>query len=266
MFPKYPQAVFIQTVSGCTSDCVICPEKKTFARFGKQKMSKELYEKILNDLTIDYPGQVGLYLHFEPLLDERVFDFLRLAKKKCPKSSVEISSNASLLDKENAHKLSESGIDLVHFNVNGATKKTYEKQMRGLNFENMLKNINYFRKVYDKPIKINFVLSNDNLHEKDMVADIFPGCEIVNDFWAVNRAGNVEINKSEANNTRFRDEKNSCNQLEMNLPILATGEAILCCNDWMRTAIVGDVNKENVLDVWQSSKRHYGYDICDKCF
>lgn len=264
-FPNFPSAVFIQTRTGCTSDCVICPHQKSFKKFGLEVMKREFFEKILNDLTPEYSGQIGLYLQFEPLLDSRLFDFIDLAKKMCPKSLVMISSNASLLNEEKAKKLVDSKIDVVYFNVNGATKETYEKQMRGLNFETMVKNINNFRKIFNRTIRINFILSNDNVFEKEMINDLLPGCEIINDYWAVNRAGNVEINKPKDEKTRF-NESGECNQLNINLPILANGDVILCCNDWMREVVVGNVYNENLLDIWQSDKKHLNYDLCKKCF
>lgn len=265
MFPDFPQAVFIQTRTGCNSDCVICPSKKAFQKFGFQEMENTLFEKILDDLSDNYKGQIGLYLHFEPLLDERLFDFIDLAKKRCPLSSVEISSNGALLDKEKQKKLSGSKVDLVYFNFNGGSKEVYEQQMKGLNFERSLKNIKDFRKIYSGKIRINFVLTNDNFHQKEEVRKLFPfpDFEVIDCYWAVNRVGNVLINKPSDAKTRFSDD---CKQLEMNLPILATGDVILCCNDWMREVVIGNVRNENLLNLWRSHKKHYNYEICRRCF
>lgn len=119
-----PKAVFIQTQTGCNSNCVMCPNAQIMKEKPFLRMEEWVYKKIIDELSLlNYKGQIGLYLMFEPLLDKTIFEKINYAKEKCPLSTIVISTNASVLKKEITEELINSKIDIIYFNVNGMTKK-----------------------------------------------------------------------------------------------------------------------------------------------
>ena len=54
-----------------------------------------------------------------------------------------------------------------------------------------------------------------------------------------------------------------------------TGEVLICSHDWGKKLIVGNLNKENFIDIWSNqkfmlarkklSKADRNFDPCDKC-
>jgi hypothetical protein len=223
--------VFIQTRTGCNKNCSICPQDKAYKKFGDQEMSMELFEKILTDLGPEYKGSIDLYLQFEPLIDDRIFDFIEKAKEKCPLSVVAISSNAEELSIEKMEKLEASKIDKIFFHLTESTASAIEK-------------VEYYKSFTKKPIFINFVMTNKN-KDNDIKADYR--------YWASNRLGSVDVDVSGP--SRFA----GCNP-SLQLAIVATGQVIQCCNDWMREVSLGDANKDDISKIIPTKHK-----ICARC-
>ena len=263
---KMPLAVFLQITNRCNSQCLICPYKDTYKKLPAELMSIDLFKKIMTDLTLDYKGEIGLYLHCEPLLDRRLPELITLARKLCPKAFISISTNASLLTGDNADKLCNTPIDLVVFNINGGVKRTYEKLMFPLKWGVSIDNIKNFLKKYKKRSYINFIKVTENADETKLLEKIFPKETIRKEFWAVNRGGSVVVNKPLDAKNRFKEKANICSQLSINMNIICDGSMLLCCNCWNKEVIMGNANNENILEIWNnSSERHYNHSICKKC-
>jgi radical SAM protein with 4Fe4S-binding SPASM domain len=59
--------------------------------------------------------------------------------------------------------------------------------------------------------------------------------------------------------------------------VLFNGDMILCCHDWRRTVVLGNLNESSIEDIWNSENfisliRQYNagdlsnLDVCRKCF
>ena len=263
---KLPEAVFLQTINRCNARCVICPYKDTYVHAPTEVMPLELYEKILRELTPAYEGHIGLYLHCEPLLDSRLPELITLAKERCPMSSVAISTNASLLDEENTGKICNSPLDSITFNINGGTRETYEKMMPPLKWDTAIGNIEYFLKQFKNRKDINFIKTNDNFQESELLKAIFPDVTVVDQYWAVNRGGSVAINKPQDAKNRFKSTVKKCKQLSANLSITSDGSLLLCCNCWAKEVVLGNAHDSNIMDLWNHSPlKHHNHPVCKKC-
>ena len=263
---KIPEAVFLQTMNKCNARCVICPYKDTYVHSPMEFMTIELFKKILSELTPDYGGHIGLYLHFEPLLDSRLPALITLAKEMCPKSCVAISTNAALFNEENMDRICNSPLDSITFNINGGTKETYEKMMPPLKWDTTIGNIKKFLKKYKNEKDINFIKTNENFNESELLKDIFPDVQVVDQYWAVNRGGSVTINKPADVKNRFKYNLKKCKQLSTNLSITCDGSILLCCNCWGKEVVFGNAHDVSILDVWNHSLlKHYNHTVCNKC-
>lgn len=289
-----PQCIFIQTQTGCNGNCIMCPMVEIKKKFPFHRMPDDLFKKIIDDIAaIDYDKELGFYLMYEPLMDPSLFEKIDYAKKKCPKAVMVISTNASVLNKERAEKLLDSKIDWIVFNVNGMTKDVYEKSMPGLRFEQTFENVkNFVRRSKEKGrfhpthsgftdriknkifqpkygtlrLSGNFVRHKLNKHQIKQAKKFWNqlGILVHTDYWAVNRAGNVDnydelvpevINTATGDNTRFKSkDEGICFQPFEHINIMSTGEVILCCNDWSKEAVVGNMNHQSLLEIWHGDK------------
>ncbi|MAG38845.1 hypothetical protein CMO90_02045 [Candidatus Woesearchaeota archaeon] len=258
----FPEKVMIQTSSFCNSDCIMCPYKETSKEVSQGQMDWKVFKKITNECKKNDVKRILLYLMNEPLMDKDIVKKINYAKRKNPKTIVHIVSNGSILNKKTSKKIIKSKLDYIELSVHGMTTKTYEKIMRGLDFKKTIKEITKFielAKEYRKDenyinIKLLNVKNLLNKKEKEEAKKFWNdlGVKNVNYFEApISRAGNIDWLK-----INLKKEVNGCNSIWRNemIHILYNGDVVLCCMDWKRKNILGNVNKQSLNDIWNSEK------------
>lgn len=233
------KAVYIQTRNDCNGHCTICPQDKAFAFHGFQEMSSELFKKIINDLK-DYEGKIGLFLQYEPLLDGRIFDFIAYAKKNT-RAEIEVSTNGILLE-EHLNDLLKAPIDILYLNY-GATLYGMSVDPKP---ETLRKLAKHTKLVINVP-----ELKDAHLPEwfKEFRVSVFN---------ASNRAGNIDFKQK--GYSKFAERR--CVDT---LNIVANGDIILCCNDYMRTQIFGNAQTMNIVDIYNKIPKTTDFEICKNC-
>lgn len=105
-------------------------------------------------------------------------DFIKIVGfLKSKGATVTFTTNATLLNDENSKEIINTGVDVVFFSVDGASKKTYEKIRVGANFEEVKENIRRFNELRvlsgkKKPKTIiRFLASSWNVHEMTDIID-----------------------------------------------------------------------------------------------
>ena len=77
----FPYLFQIQTVNQCNGSCLMCPNKKIKSK-KPEKMSDELFKKIIQEIVKESKTTlVLLYLQNEPLIDDELFQKIKLIKK-----------------------------------------------------------------------------------------------------------------------------------------------------------------------------------------
>jgi len=220
----------------------------------KEKMSMELFKKIIDDAVTLGIREVTLSFYNEPLLDDLLFDRVRYAKSKGMK--VGFFSNGTL--NRNAEIL-ESGVDFITFSFDGETKETYENIRRGANFEKVIENIRSLikekrRRGLDKPyITVSLRVQKENFSEvKDFIK-----------LWA-DLADNVHIGPTE-DRRREKPRMQNCEIVNCVFPcwellgisklyVMSNGKVTVCCQDYDGKLVVGDLTKQSIQEVWNSEK------------
>ncbi|MDP8216561.1 MAG: radical SAM protein [Candidatus Kaelpia imicola] len=259
IFPNY---LMVQTVAGCNASCYFCPYPYLKGRIKSQKMDFKIFRKIIDECK-DYKDLkvVMPYLMNEPLLDREIDKKIVYIKKRLPWSSAHILTNGSLLDEDMSLKLIGSGIDWVGFSLHGITENTIKKTM-GLDLERVLDNISNFIKIAQRDRKdiADFIMltliKNERLSEKEL--------EDAVSFWKrkgikrisryshpISRAGNVPLLNKVRNERLY-----GCNSIwaDKMIHILSNGDVVLCCMDWKREALLGNIEKDSLYDIWHSKK------------
>lgn len=136
-----PVEASIEVTTRCNLDCIMCPRGAINRPI--KDMDFSLFKRIIDEIK-DFAELIYLHGLGEPLLNKNLFKMIEYAKKKGIR--VGISTNATLLDKEKADKLLNSGIDYIIFALDAVTKKTYEKIRRQGKFEKAVNNTRYFLK------------------------------------------------------------------------------------------------------------------------
>lgn len=258
VFPKY---LSIQTTSMCNAHCVFCPYDDIKDKFGRAVMPDILFKKIIDECSLHTEVErIILYLNNEPLTDPRIAERIAYAKERAPWANAHILTNGSLLTDTLAQRLVDSKLDWIGISLHGIEKETIEKAM-GINYELTLKRVlNFIDKAKLKRNIKDFIMLTFLGHEylspqeKEKAVNFWKekGIERISYFDApVSRAGNVKSLPQVKNR-----ELKGCASIWVNemIHIAENGDALLCCMDWNREIVLGNICQQSIREVWNSQR------------
>lgn len=250
---KIPALMRIETTNYCNEACSFCPYP-TLER-EKGRMSFDLFDKVTDEHSqieggkILFPATIG-----EPLLDKRIFDFVRLAAEKYGK--VSMFTNSSLLDEERARKLIESGLTEIMFTLHGLTADYFRKITGFKDYERVRENIARFIELNaaeGSPVTVFFNIYSP--HERDTV--------LADDLASrsMELGLNLTIHSMEdAHNwaglmASEREERTKgCGRIYSQFGVLYDGRVVPCCVDSEARYPLGNVNNQSLNEIFSSER------------
>lgn len=255
----FPREIQIQTHTACNARCVMCPYGATYKEVSHGKMRPDLFKRIIKECSEHNVYDMKPFLMNEPLLDNRLPNFIRYARECLPDTIIGFSTNGQLLEGTIAEELLDSGIDEIWVNFNGITKETYEAIMKGLSFEHTKQNIlnfkqNVVHKGADIQIFISTVETQLNIEEIEAIKVFWRKYDIpVATTPLNNRGGNIQTDSLRVLEN-IKDYR-VCDRPFYKMYIAYDGNVILCSSDWKRSTIVGNVEADGIYQVWHSDKQ-----------
>ncbi len=248
---EWPLLVDIETSSLCNLKCPMC---YTITDEFKEKVSARLMPETLFYKIIDEISKkvwaVRLSFRGEPTLHPQLTAFIRYAKEKGIRE-VSFLTNGSRLTDDFIRELIHAGVDWITVSVDG-TGEDYENIRKPLLFEDIYQKIKRFKEIKEemqvhKPvIKIQGIWPS----MKNKAEEYYNLFEPVTDSIAFNPL----IDYLDHDTDIVYDEDFSCPQLYQRIVVAADGKALMCSNDEENMNVIGDLNKENLYDIWHGEK------------
>ncbi|OQA58386.1 MAG: pyrroloquinoline quinone biosynthesis protein PqqE [Candidatus Omnitrophica bacterium ADurb.Bin277] len=257
----FPNKFSIQTTSMCNAACIFCPFREIKELFPPRVMEGKLYRKIIDECAAHKNiERMILYMNNDPLTDPFLIERIDYAKTKVPWSCVHILTNGSLLTPSLADQLVASRLDWIGISLHGIRHETIKEAM-GIDAAKTIERVLSFldRVKSNKNIKdyvmITF-LGHDHLNpeEKDEAVKFWrkQGVERISFFEKpISRAGNVKTIPHVTHH-----QVKGCASIWANemMHVTEDGKVILCCMDWRREVVLGDLNEKSIETIWNSSK------------
>jgi len=247
-----------ESSTNCNARCTFCPRYEMTRLMGE--MSDDLFHKIIKDGKEMGIRRFSPFMNGEPFVFSRIWEWLDYMQKE--RVSVSLFTNAEYLDVDRLIKY--KNIEYVNCSLNAVTKETYDKVMRGPDFEACKRNAENLMKNAPFRTRVSFVKCDDNIHELEEFKKIFPKnkvCGFAN--WTGDRQAKVAR----------KGKKVPCWVLLNQIFILWDGRVVPCCMDYNGKQILGDVNKNSIKEIWDSyawmREKHQNYEfdipVCSKC-
>lgn len=239
--------------------------------YKKQTMPFELYKKIIDDLS-KFPERlkmIRLVAHGEPLLNPHFTDMVRYTKKAGVCNWIETITNGSRLTPELNDEFAASGLDRIRISVEAPTEEGY-KETAGvdIDMEKFTENIRDLYKkcqgrceIYIKTVDIalpdekskqDFFNRFDNICDKIFIEKLIP---IWSDFDELNDRYDIDdhggLYGQEVRNIQI------CPFPFYSAVINPDGIVTVCCADWKRRLVIGDLNYESMKEIWNGQKLHH---------
>lgn len=268
-FEKYPLNIQLQTVSTCNAKCKTCPYHTSWHRENPGKMSDAVFDHLMKLLRHIPMGKICLYLENEPLLDPALFKRIETIKTALNFREIEISTNGSVFTRPIIKKLYHALKDISHqvwISWHGITPGSYKKLM-GLDFNRNLEMLrDYFRLTRGElRTKVRTIvggkLDKDERYSSAQEAEAFfkriiSECDVpdtnttIYPFLYHDRAGDIETEGTA--DSRYLSMKGklkpSCCRIDEWLHVLYDGDIILCCMDYHKETMAGNVFSFDTLE------------------
>ena len=273
----YPKVIEVQFHNRCNSNCLICPYKDM--NYSPEIMDEYLFDKLISEIDEEKLVRLIPYLNNEPFLDRNFVNKIKKIREKYKKLEIEISTNASVINKEIISDLSKLNITELRISVFGFANDTYKRMMPNLNQDKVFNNLAIISEIFTETnTKVSIVMIDDgSIDEKEFIEmkELCENYKFSFERWGyLDRGDNVSYKSNDINNPKV----SSCEQnrpLER-MHILANGDIILCCQDWKHTIILGNIKSQTIKEIWNSdlynnvrdslyNKEKISPELCQKC-
>jgi radical SAM protein with 4Fe4S-binding SPASM domain len=153
------KGILFLVTQACNLDCHYCSSGKASV---SKNFPKDFFYKIVEELRS--LGVKSLLLSGgEPLLRSDLFDMISFASQRL---KVSLSTNGTLICKNEAHKLKEADVSEIAISLDGVSARTHDGLRGKGNFRRTLKGIDSLkREGLGEKINLHFCLSNRNIAE-----------------------------------------------------------------------------------------------------
>lgn len=278
--PIFPSHVQIQTVGGCNASCVMCSmADPRIRKYQKGRISDEVFSKLVNECAqYDSCEEIALYLQNEPLLDATLAHKIDTVKKLSKgRIAARIVTNGYLLNRAKAKELISAGLDAIAISLNAHTAPTYSILTGGLDFNITLQNIEELLEVSPQRllITLTFMITIHNQAEVQDAVKYWTKRGVLCGAYGINTmGGTLSSYEKLAVHSQPKLIRECYLPLE-SAAILCTGDVILCCADWARKSVCGNITRQSLKEVWHSKplselrsnaiKQIFSHEVCSRC-
>jgi len=226
-----PTEIEISESGTCNRSCSFCPRSAADFVDKKDFISNSLHEKLCIELKeLNYRGTIRYSGFVEPMLDKNIYNLIKMVRSYLPKSNIEMVTNGDPLNLKRLKKLFENGLNKILIS-------SYDGKEESQKLEDLCISANLNEKQY-------IVRHRYYSEEQDFGITLS------------NRSGLMT-------NAEFKIDalkeplKKPCYIPSYTFFLDYQGDVLMCPHDWGKKVILGDLNKEKLLDIW-FSKRFMG--------
>jgi len=254
--PRFPRAIQVQTTSRCNATCLFCGYHVIKETHPHGAMDDALFKKIADECGHHFIGRISPYLMNEPLMDRKIAEriaYIHRVKKFVTKTK--INTNGFLLDEDMSLGLIESGLRHLWVSVQGYSEETYRKSM-GLDLGRTLANIDRFielrvKKKADTPkLTITTLRTTLTLPELDYAKRYWSERQVRFKMHDMDNRAGKDLSALALHKPRRREH---CDLFLKQAYVLYNGDMVLCCHDWRRSVVLGNVADASIEEIWNSA-------------
>lgn len=248
-----PYSIGLETIAHCNAKCIMCPISS--GTVAKGTMSDELFAKIVEEVKAFQPVPVmSLHGTGEPTLFKRLAERIETLSKLG--IYTKLVTNGSLMDENRCRAVMQAGVSNIEFSVESLDAEIYGKIRPGLDHAKVLANFETMCRVRkeirpDLMISWIFILHQDNAASLQAVHEFFTTHSQKGDQIVVHPRHNFG-GKFDSNG--IYPSSQGCWQALRCINILYDGTVNMCCVDDYNSQIMGDVNKQSILEIYNSNK------------
>lgn len=256
-YSPFPLNAKIEINGTCNLDCVMCLRKSLPNR--DKFMSKKQFISVLDNI----PSLIEWSPHGynEPLLHPEFFDFVKETNDR--NISLYLVTNATVLHYKNIHKLNKLEPRHIRISIDAIGEK-YEKIRQGANYEKVLFNIKYLKRIFGQNVSLYSTIWTENINQISLLQELADNLDMkitFNDITWKNEFGKSRKNKAirendikldiENNNINTKQpEKRKCSLPWSSIYIDVVGDCFPCTDTFNFN--MGNLITTHIKDIYNS--------------
>lgn len=266
-----PMAIYVEPTNVCNFRCTYCPE--SFADYkersgGYSRMDLAAFTSIADQILVLGKLKVlHFYMMGEPFLNRSLPEFLSLAAAKGVAERTCVTTNGTVLDSSTIARVLDSGLDYLRVSVYGATDETATRRTGvPTKVSRVVSNVAALKaarqtRSSSKPFIYIKMIDTGSEAENQLFLETFQpvGDEVAIEpvmNWNDPKEGNLaQRSRGELlSSDYFRHAKRACPFPFYTLVIHSDLRVSVCCVDWAKEAVVGDLREESLTDIWRGTR------------
>ncbi|HEX9819374.1 MAG TPA: radical SAM protein [Methylomirabilota bacterium] len=260
---RRPRMLSVEVTSRCNLNCPFClvgmqnqlpsTEHDLLPR-GLGTMELDLHRKILGDAVAFGIDKMQLHFQGEPLLHKQLPEMVRLAKDRG--LLTQMFTNGLPLTEPMADRLLDAGLDMLRFSVDGVSEEVYQKNRVGGQFWRVRRNMAMMAqraRQRRSPIRLEWqmIAMRNNEHEIDAARAM--SAELGLNFFVKTFA--VTDPDAVPRDQRYQRQLHlkPCLDIYRAIFVYYNGDVVPCCYDIAGKAIVGNLGRQSLTEVWNSA-------------
>ncbi len=223
-----PTEIEISESGTCNRSCSFCPRSAPDFVDKKEFISNNLHEKLCSELKeLNYKGTIRYSGFVEPLIDKNIFNLISMARTYLPNVNMEMVTNGDPLNLKRLIKLFDCGLNRILISA-------YDGKDEAEKLESLCKTAK---------LNINQYIVRHRYYSEDK------------DFGITlsNRSGLME--NAEYKIPSLKEAlKKPCYIPSYTFFLDYQGDVLMCPHDWGKKIILGNLNKQRLLDIWFGKK------------
>jgi radical SAM protein with 4Fe4S-binding SPASM domain len=253
---QFPSVLGIDPTNICNLKCKICPA--SFDKSPRGMMARELFKRIINE-SLKYGKRWMIILHNfgEPLIHPQIAEMVRIIKEKKAAEIVQFATNGILATEEILNDLISAGLDAITFSIDAYSPEEY-KELKGLDaLEKVKANVRLLMDLKKKRQSVLPWVCAKMIRRRGFEHTFKPFLDEwrkIADEVALtpfsNWAGDITYQGTEP----IRKKRYACHFLWYYPVINWQGDVFICCATFSPQAIIGNLEKESIHDIWTREK------------
>lgn len=248
------KCLHLEITTKCQAQCICCCHDLLERRNKDMNMLdiidiiKQAYNIGTREVSIHWVGEPTLHPNYSEILYE--------IKRKWPEMAIKDYTNGCNLANEKIRNAMIDNLDLLVISIDGVIDETMKKIRPGLDPNKIKENVKSFWKIANSKIK-RPVICIRTTEMPENIEDI----KIYKHVWQ-SYCDNVVIKKLQPRTDIHKDIKTlrpikMCSMLWTHMIVSVEKEVFLCCVDHKGSTKIGDLNKQSLKEVWESSQMQY---------
>lgn len=269
-----PRSINLEITNACNLSCIYCYR---LSNMKVKEMEFSLFKTIVDQTKVFSPISFSLHKFGEPTMNKNILDYICYIKSVNRNNHIYLTTNGLLLNRYLSKELLKWGVDHINFSIGALRQNTYSKLHKGGDLkivERNLKELVRLRQRYksDTYITAQIIKMDETEGEIEGFVKKWKGYGVIPEVWS-------KVTMDDKNPISYANhlkKKYPCALLWTNMVVDSDGKVSLCVCDYKSSIIIGDTNKEKILDIWNGDEikkyrkfhledNYNKISLCEKC-